>query len=70
MSRQKYVPAFNLAVVYAGLGRKGEALAWMEKAYGERSSWMTYLGLEPRLDALRPDPRFRDLVRRVGLPVR
>jgi len=45
-----------------------EALAWLDKAYAERSDYMPYLKLEPMLDSLRSDPRFDALVRRVGLP--
>ena len=43
-------------------------IAWLDKAYAERSDYMPYLTLEPMLDGLRSDPRFGDLVRRVGLP--
>ncbi len=67
-SRQRYVPAYSIAAIYVGLGRKDEAFAWLEKAYAERDSWMDYLGLDPRLDGLRSDPRFADLVRRMNLP--
>jgi tetratricopeptide (TPR) repeat protein len=58
---------YHLAVLYAGLGEKEEALRWLEKAYAERSSWLTVLRADPRLDGLRADPRFEDLMRRVGL---
>jgi serine/threonine protein kinase/Flp pilus assembly protein TadD len=68
MSQQEYVPADSIALVYAGLGEKDQAFAWLEKAYGERSFGMAYLKVEPRWDSLRSDPRFADLVRRVGLP--
>lgn len=68
LGRQRYVPAFNLALVHAGLRQNDKAFGWLEKAYEERSGWMPYLGIEPRLDNLRSDPRFVDLVKRVGLP--
>ncbi len=67
-SRQSYVGAYEIAVIYVGLGDKDQAFAWLEKACQERSAWLVYLTREPRLDPLRPDPRFRELVRRVGVP--
>jgi TolB-like protein/Tfp pilus assembly protein PilF len=67
-SKQSYTPAFSFAVVYAGLGEKDQAFAWLEKAYGERTSRLGYLKVEPLWDPLRTDPRFADLVRRIGLP--
>ena len=66
-SRNEYVPAYGLAEIYAVLGDKEDAFAWLEKAYEERSSELVYLNLEVRLDSLRRDPRFRDLVRRMRL---
>ncbi len=67
-SKERYTPAFSFAVVYAGLGEKDQAFAWLEKAYGEHTSRLGYLKVEPLWDPLRPDPRFADLVRRIGLP--
>jgi TolB-like protein/Tfp pilus assembly protein PilF len=64
----RYVPPYSVALVHAGLGDRDQALAWLEKAYGERSDYMLYLNREPMLDDLRSDPRFAALVRRVGLP--
>ena len=66
-SKQKYVPAYPVATIYAALGEKDEALARLEKAYDQRDSWMDYLGLDPRLDGLRSDARFADLLRRMNL---
>jgi len=67
-SKQSYTPAFSFAVVYAGLGEKDQAFAWLEKAHGERTSRLGYFKVEPLWDPLRTDPRFADLVRRIGLP--
>jgi adenylate cyclase len=61
------VPSYSVAVIYAALDEKEEALAWLERAYDERDSWMDYLGLDPRLGGLRSDPRFADLLRRMNL---
>jgi tetratricopeptide (TPR) repeat protein len=68
MSRQEYVPADSIALVYAGLGEKDPAFTWLEKAYEEHAFKMAWLKVEPQWDSLRSDPRFADLVRRVGLP--
>jgi tetratricopeptide (TPR) repeat protein len=67
-SKERYTPAVSFAAVYAGLGEKDQAFAWLEKAYGERTSRLGYLKVEPLWDPLRSDPRFADLVRRIGLP--
>ncbi len=67
-ARQSYVSPFDIALIYAALGEKDTAFAWMAKAVTERSTWLVYSKWEPRLDPLRSDPRFQDLVRRIGLP--
>jgi TolB-like protein/Tfp pilus assembly protein PilF len=67
LSRTTYVPSYGVAAIYAALDRKDEAFAELEKAYKERDSWMDYLGLDPRLDALRGDRRFADLMQRMKL---
>jgi serine/threonine-protein kinase len=67
-SRQRYVNAFEVALIYLALGEKQTAIQWLEKAYSERSDFMIYLAVDPRLDSVRADPQFADLTRRVGLP--
>ena len=67
-SKQSYVPAYNFAEIYIGLGDKEQALSSLEKAYVDRSMLLTFLKVDPELDSLHSDPRFKDLVRRVGLP--
>jgi tetratricopeptide (TPR) repeat protein len=64
---QRYVSPFYIAVVYAGLGDKDQALAWLEKAYNDRSWWIATLKTNPQFDNLREEPRFKDLLRRVRL---
>ena len=59
---------YSLATVHARLGDAERALACLEQAYEERSTHLNDLNIDPEFDSLRPDPRFRDLVRRVGLP--
>jgi tetratricopeptide (TPR) repeat protein len=68
ISRQQYVPANCMALVYAGLSEQDQAFAWLEKAYEEHSFQMQWLKLEPRWDSLRSDPLFANLVRQIGLP--
>jgi tetratricopeptide (TPR) repeat protein len=63
-----YVPSYDRAMVHLGLGQAEQAFACLERAREERASWMAYLKVEPRLDPLRADPRFTELMRRVGLP--
>ena len=61
------VGAYEIALVYAGLGNKDEAFAWLEESYKVRDKGLTYLKLDPCMDPLRSDPRFQNLLRRVGL---
>jgi TolB-like protein/Tfp pilus assembly protein PilF len=63
----KYVSSFYIAAIYAGLGEKDQAFAWLEKAYEERSDGLVNLKADQRFDSLRSDPRFKDLARRLGL---
>jgi tetratricopeptide (TPR) repeat protein len=67
-SKQRYVPALSFAIVYVGLGEKEQAFLWLEKAYEERTNSLAYLKVQATWDPLRADPRFADLVRRIGLP--
>ena len=68
LAEQRFVSAYDFAIIYVGLGEADQAFEWLEKACEERSfSMLMSLKAEPRLDTLRADPRFRDLVRRVGL---
>ncbi len=62
------VGRYEIALVYAGMGEKEEAFAWLEKSFVARDKGLTYLKIDPCLDPLRSDSRFQDLVRRVGLP--
>jgi serine/threonine protein kinase/Flp pilus assembly protein TadD len=68
-SAHSYVSPYSSAVIYAGLGEKDQAFAWLERAYQERSYFMAvYLTTDARLDSLHADSRFVELRRRVGLP--
>jgi TolB-like protein/DNA-binding transcriptional regulator YiaG len=66
-SKYTYVPAYDLALVCIGLGWKDQAFEWLIKTHEEHSGWLTYLQVEPRLNSLRGDPRFDELLRRAQL---
>jgi TolB-like protein/DNA-binding winged helix-turn-helix (wHTH) protein/tetratricopeptide (TPR) repeat protein len=66
-SKRGYVPAYDLAVVHLALGEKEAALQWLQRAYDEHDWGLMVLAVEPRLDPLRADQRFQELVRKVGL---
>jgi serine/threonine protein kinase/Tfp pilus assembly protein PilF len=67
-SNQEYVPAFNFAQIYAGLGDNEQALAWLEKACNERAVWIPFLKVDLKFDSLRSNPRFQELLKKVGFP--
>ena len=66
-SKTGYVSPYDLADTYVRLGDREQALHWLNLAYQERSPYLANLQIEPRLDSLRSDPRFQELVERVGL---
>ncbi len=68
LSKQRYVPSDYFAIVYLWLGDKDQAFTWLEKAYEERTGFLPWLKVSPTWDPLRSDPRFQDLLRRIGLP--
>jgi TolB-like protein/Tfp pilus assembly protein PilF/tRNA A-37 threonylcarbamoyl transferase component Bud32 len=67
LSKQTYVPPCFFAIVCAGLGEKDQAFAWLDKACAERDSYLLDLKVDPIYDNLRSDPRFDEMVRRIGL---
>ena len=68
IGKTKYVTNYWLAIVYAALGEKEAAFAELEKAYQAHDWFFQRLRVDPFMDPLRDDPRFKDLVRRLGLP--
>jgi serine/threonine protein kinase/tetratricopeptide (TPR) repeat protein len=62
------IPPFVIAAFYARTGQKDEAFAWLEKGYEERDFRMTLLSVAFEFDSFRSDPRYTELVRRMGLP--
>ena len=65
--RKQGVGRYEIALVYTGLGKKTEAFKWLEESYKVHDVGLLYLKIDPPLDPLRSDPRFDDLLRRVGL---
>jgi len=65
-SKQRYVAPYSLALIYNSLGDKDIALEWLAKAYEDRSTLLIWIRVEPRLDNLRSDPRFKAVLKRMG----
>ncbi len=66
LSTQRYVPPYNIAMVYNGLDEKDQALAWLEKAYEERDVRLTFIKIDPKWDSFRSDTRFAAIIKRIG----
>ncbi|SPF33758.1 putative Serine/threonine protein kinase [Candidatus Sulfotelmatobacter kueseliae] len=67
-SKRTYVPAVRIARLYAHAGDKEQVLHWLQRACDEREIPLSHLGVAWDWDSVRSDPRFQDLLRRVGLP--
>ena len=65
----RYVSPYNVALIFAGLSDADHAFEWLERAYQARASRLGFLAVLPEFDTVRPDPRFSDLLHRIGLPV-
>jgi hypothetical protein len=68
LARAGNVSVDAFAMIYAALGRRDEAFAWLEKGYKERRFWLIFLRCDSDWEPLRGDPRFADLARRIGIP--
>ena len=60
-----YVPSYDLAILYAGLGNNSRALELLEKSYGRREPLMVFIGVDPKWDVLRQEPRFIELMKKM-----
>jgi len=69
ISGRAYVPAYDIAVVYMGLGEVDQTLEWLNRAFEERSGFLIYIKCDRRFDGLRSDPRYEALLKRIGLPL-
>jgi len=67
LEKQRYVSPMAFVYVYTGLGNKDQSFAWLEKAHQERSNGIAFFKVSPTVDQLRSDPRFADLLKRIGL---
>jgi eukaryotic-like serine/threonine-protein kinase len=65
-AKQRYIPSYYFAVIYLGLGDHEQVFALLERAFKERAGFLAFLKVEPMLDPLRDDPRFTNLLQRVG----
>ena len=68
LAKHKYVAPYFFAGIHIGLGENDRAIEYLEKSYEEHSHWLIYLHIDPSMDGLRNNPRFQELLKRVGLP--
>jgi len=68
LARQRYVAPGQIAVIYIALGDKDKAFAWLDEAEKGHDLFVSRIKVDPRYTSLRSDPRFADLVRRLGIP--
>lgn len=67
ISQERYVPALYYALIYIGLGELDRTFEWIDKALEERAGYLVYFNVDPKVDRLRSDPRFKQLIKRIGL---
>jgi hypothetical protein len=67
LSRRERPPLFAVATLYAALGDKDRTFEWLERLHAERNYYVVFLNSDPALDGFRSEPRFIDLLRRIGL---
>jgi len=65
--KQSYVSPVYIGLIYDALGERDQEFAWYDKGYQDQSEWLLWLTLDPMFDDVRADPRFKELVRRVGV---
>ena len=68
ISRKRYVSPYGLAQIYAATNKNEDTFKWLQAAYADHAVWIGYLVVDPIFDRYRSDERFKDLLRRVGLP--
>jgi tetratricopeptide (TPR) repeat protein len=67
LSKERFVPPYHIASIYNGLGDRDQVFEWLERGFEQRDPKMTFLKVDPKWNNVRDDPRFMDLMRRVGL---
>jgi len=68
LSTARYVSPYVISLIFAAMKQTDKALAQLEAGYRERAAWMVWMKRDPRLETLRSDPRFQDLLRRMNFP--
>lgn len=68
VAKRRFVTAYGVALVHAGMGDSEASLTWLDRAFAERSHWLVWLRLDPRFDHLRANPRFSELLDRIKFP--
>jgi len=66
LAKQRFISPFFFSWIYIGLGDPNKALGFLEDAYNQRCCWMAHLNVEPIMDSVRSDPRFQNLLQRIG----
>jgi tetratricopeptide (TPR) repeat protein len=66
--KRTHLGAYDVLIIYAALGEKDQAFAWLERAYEDRTFFLAPLKVNPEMDPLRSDPRFQDVLRRMNFP--
>ncbi|MGH9801400.1 MAG: TPR end-of-group domain-containing protein, partial [Blastocatellia bacterium] len=66
-AREKHVDSYNIGIIHAALGEKDQAFEWLEKAFQAKSEELLFLKVDPKIDSLRSDARYADLLRRLKL---
>ena len=67
IAKGRYVSPYFTAIIYAAMGDREQTFVWLEKAMEEKNDYLAYLNVEPLFGRVRSDPRFADLVQRLGL---
>lgn len=68
VAKRKYVSPYGIIIICVALGQIDQAMELFEQLYIERNDWLVWLKVSPKLKHLHSDPRFRDLLRRIGFP--
>lgn len=66
ISQERYIPALYFALIYMGLGDNDQAFHWIERGIEERSGYLLYFNVDPKVDHLRSDPRFKEVLKEIG----
>ena len=67
LAGRRYVSPYDIAIAHAGLGNTKLVFDYLETAFTDRSAWMVFVAVDPRLEPYKDDPRFKELLQRCGL---